>query len=295
MLPSYHIGTLDELSRAALANEEAVTKSSPTRPIFLQSTAWSSAVLTEKTKVSPDSFIFTFHLDHEYQELGIAVGQHFMMRLRDPSSQKSIIRAYTPISEVDEKGRLRVLIKVYYATPERPCGRMTQALDSLPLGSSVDFQGPAGRFKYEGGGLCVVGEHRHHIRRFVMICGGSGITPIFQILRAIMKDSDDPTECLVLYGNRTEDDILCRSELDNMAKHNENRCRLIYSLTRPGDSWGGLKGRFDKSVISREVGPPRGPETGSDMAVICGPEGMEKAAEAALLGMQWTSKNIVVL
>jgi nitrate reductase (NAD(P)H) len=295
MLPSYHIGTLDDISKAALANEEAIARSSPVRPVFLQSRAWSSAILKEKTTVSPDSFIFTFHLDHENQELGVAVGQHFMMQLNDPSTKESIVRAYTPISEVDEKGRLRVLIKVYYATPERPCGRMTQALNSLPLGSSVNFQGPAGRFTYDGRGTCIVGEHRYNVRRFVMICGGSGITPIFQVLRAIMKDRDDLTECLVLYGNRTEDDILCRSELDHMAKDNKDRCRLVYSLTQPGDSWGGLTGRFDKSAISREVGPPQTSEAESDMALICGPEGMEKAAEAALLGMQWTRGNIVVL
>ncbi len=94
------------------------------------------------------------------------------------------------------------------------------------------------------------------VRRFVMVCGGSGITPIFQVLRAVMKDRDDPTHCTVLNGNRAEEDILCKPELDAMVAGNEDRCDLVYSLTRPGPNWNGRTGRMDKSLLASKAGKP---------------------------------------
>lgn len=292
MMPDYHIGTLDDVSRIALAGEDSVLPRDPFRSVFLQPKTWSRAILADKQRISPDSFFFTFKLDHENQQLGVPVGQHFLMRLRDPATREVIIRAYTPASDVTEKGKLRILIKVYYDTPDRPGGKMTQALDSLPKGHYIDVKGPVGKFEYMGLGKCIIGGQKLQIRRLVMICGGSGITPFYQILRAIVNNSEDPTECLVLYGNRTEQDILCRTELDTIAEEHKDRFRVVYSLTDPPESWPGKRGRLDKAMIAREVGVPRYGD--GELALIAGPEGMEVAAEAALLVLQWAQHNVII-
>lgn len=297
MMPDYHIGTLDEAGQKALSAEEvtphAEADAKGVRDVFLQSKVWTKAILSGKRAVSSDSKIFTFDLEHAEQQVGLPVGQHLMMRLRDPATREAIIRAYTPISEGTDRGKLHVLIKIYRDTPERKGGRMTQALDSLPIGHFVDMKGPVGKFEYLGKGVCFVSGKRRLVKRFIMLCGGSGVTPIFQVLRAVMKDPDDTTRCLVLDGNRAEEDILCRTELDAMVASNPAKCRLLYRLTQPGEGWTGLRGRMDAAVLKQEVGPRKSSE-GGEMVLICGPEAMEKNIRATLSGLGWREEDLLV-
>ncbi|ROT38703.1 nitrate reductase [Sodiomyces alkalinus F11] len=294
-MPEYHIGTLDEAGRKALSTEEVTTDADAegARAIFLQPKVWTKAILSGKRAVSSDSKIFTFDLEHAEQQVGLPVGQHLMMRLRDPVTRGAIIRAYTPISEGTDRGKLQILIKIYRNTPDRKGGSMTQALDSIPVGHFVDMKGPVGKFEYLGRGLCSVSGKQRRVKRFIMVCAGSGVTPIFQVLRAVMRDPDDATRCLVLDGNRAEEDILCRTELDAMAASNPDRCKLLYLLTQPAEGWTGLRGRMDAALFEREVGPCRTTE-GDEMVLICGPEAMEQSVKAILSGMGWKEEHLLV-
>lgn len=293
MLPDFHIGTLDDEARTALAGDGAPEESDPTRAIFLQPKSWTKAVLEKKVGVSSDSKIFTFKLDHDQQNIGLPTGQHLLMRLRDPATREAIMRAYTPLSRGSDQGRLDVLVKIYHDSPDRKGGRMTQALDAIPLGHFVDFKGPVGKFEYLGRGQCSIAGRPRTIRRFVMICAGSGITPIFQVLRAVLTDAEDQTECVVLDGNRVEADILCRAELDVMAAANAHRCRLLHTLSQPGDGWAGGRGRVDRALLEREVGPWEGAESGQ-MMLICGPAPLEESVQEALRGMGWKDEDMLV-
>ncbi|KAK8118590.1 uncharacterized protein PG998_003216 [Apiospora kogelbergensis] len=296
MLPQYHIGTLDDVSRAILSSGEVASVNAADnegpRATLLQSKVWTKAILSAKKRLSSDTKTFTFELEHPSQTTGLPVGKHLMMRLRDPVTREAIIRSYTPISEIDEQGKLHVLVKIYYDTPERKGGKMTQALDSIPIGHFVDFKGPTGRFEYLGRGMCSIGAVQRKVKRFIMICGGSGITPIFQVLRAVMKEAEDPTQCLVLNGNRAEEDILLKAEMDGMIAGNEHRFRLLHTLSRPEASWTGPRGRIDAELLEKEVGPCADPD-GDDLVLICGPEPMEKSAHAILGKMGWKDEDLM--
>ena len=288
-MPDYHIGTLDERSRKALSEPE-VQDSPPSepQPIFLDSRVWKKTVLTKKTPVSWDSRIFTFKLEHEQQSLGLPTGQHLMMRLRDPVTREAIIRSYTPISEVTEKSEVNILIKVYNDTVERQGGRMTKALDAIPVGHSIDFKGPIGKFEYLGRGQCSINGDIRIVKRFFMICGGSGVTPIFQVFRAVMQDAEDPTVCTVLNGNRLEEDILCRDDLDKFAAGNEARCKLIYTLTKATEAWTGLRGRIGSDLLKEHVALQE-----DSMVLICGPEALEKSAHTLLNEQGWQDRDLL--
>ncbi|KAL7628960.1 hypothetical protein AAE478_000478 [Parahypoxylon ruwenzoriense] len=293
MLVDHHIGTLDETSRSVLANgEDAAAIGSAPRETFLQSKVWTKAILSSKKKISGDTKIFTFDLEHAEQTSGLPIGQHLMMRLRDPATREAIIRSYTPIAESTRKGKLDVLIKIYYDTSERKGGKMTQALDAIPIGHFVDFKGPVGKFEYLGRGLCAIQSQRRKVKRFVMVCAGSGITPIFQVLRAVMADPEDSTSCLVLDGNRVEEDILCKEDLDKMATANPDKCRLLYTLSKPTPSWTGLRGWMDKALFEREVGPCMN-ANGEELVLVCGPEPLEKSVYSILNGMGWKDEDLL--
>lgn len=292
MMVDYHIGTLDEAAKKTLHQTED-EGCDTNRAVFLQSNAWCKARLESKAKVSADSFIFVFGLDHENQQIGLPTGKHLMIRLRDPATREVIIRSYTPLSDANERGKLRVLIKIYYDTPETKGGKMTQALDAIPLGHSVDFKGPVGRFEYLGRGWCSIGGVERWVRRLVMVCAGSGVTPIFQVLRSVMADPEDKTKCLVLDGNRVEQDILCREDLDKMVDADPEKCRLLYYLSRPSDGWVGRRGRLNESVFTSEVGPPTELYGSDQLALVCGPAAMEEGSKLAFLSMGWKEDDLI--
>lgn len=297
MMPSYHIGTLDEKSREKLIDSGEHTNSSELsapRSMFLHPKAWHKARMTCKTPISSDTKIFTFTLDHEGQGIGLSTGQHVLLRLRDPVTREAIIRAYTPLSDsAIERGKLDLLVKMYHPSKDGRYkgGTMTQALDSIPLGHWVDFKGPVGKFEYLGRGRSKIGGKERMVRRFVMICAGSGITPIFSVLRAVLKDPEDETHCFVLDGNRTEEDILCKMELDVLTDGKEDRCRLIHSLSRPDDGWTGAKGRMDRKLFETEVGPPG--KDRDELVMVCGPEPMERSVREHFVYMGWREEDLL--
>ena len=286
MMPTYHLGTLDSAAKIALSEPQSETASNEPRPTFLNPRSWTKAVLSSKKQISADTLIFTFTLEHETQTLGLPVGQHLMIRLRDPTDREAIIRPYTPISEMHSQGRLDVLIKLYLGGDMQ--GKMSKAMHALPIGHSVDFKGPIGKFTYLGNGLCSINGTEKRVKKFVMICGGSGITPIFQVFRAVMRDKSDPTTCTVLNGNRLVEDILCKEDLDALLQGNEDRGEVIHTLTKAPESWKGLRGRINGELVRRHC--VRSAET---LVLVCGPEALEKSVHGALKEQGWGDEQIL--
>jgi nitrate reductase (NAD(P)H) len=287
MMRDYHIGSLDEASMRALAAGPA-PKSDMARPTFLESRMWTKAVLHSKRSVSWNSRIFTFKLEHDDQEFGLPTGQHVMMRLKDEHTNESVIRSYTPISETTAKGYVDILVKVYFDTKENVGGRMTKAMDALPIGHSIDFKGPVGKFRYLGRGKCAINGNERTVKSFYMICGGSGVTPMYQVFRAVMQDQEDKTRCVVLDGNRLVEDILCKEELDYFAERGSQKSKIVYTLTQGPESWKGARGRIGPTLLKKHC-----VLTSDSLVLICGPETLEKAVKDALIMQGWPADQLL--
>ncbi|ETN43344.1 uncharacterized protein HMPREF1541_02503 [Cyphellophora europaea CBS 101466] len=289
MMPDYHIGSLDEAARTALTNsEEEPDTSDVPRDTFLRPKVWGKATLHGKKIVSWDTRIFTYKLDHPRQRLGLPVGQHLMVRLRDPATREAIIRSYTPMSEINDEGFMDMLVKVYFAGPGGKGGKMSQAMDALPIGHFIEMKGPIGKFEYLGRGECLISATPRHVKSFVMICGGSGITPIYQVFRAIMRDPEDTTKCTIFDGNRLFEDILCKDELEALSKDNEQKATILHTLTKAPDDWTGLRGRVTGKLVEENCVQDK--ET---LVLICGPEAMEKSMHQALLAAGWDDDQLM--
>ena len=128
------------------------------------------------------------------------------------------------------------------------------------------------------------------VKKFIMVCGGSGITPIFQVLRAVMQDKQDQTKCTLLNGNRLVEDILCKEDLDAFQSANEDRCQILYTLTQGPEDWQGLRGRIAAPLLEKhcQVG-----EKGDTMVLVCGPEPLEKSVKSWLLGNGWKEEDLL--
>ncbi|KAJ5727878.1 hypothetical protein N7493_005698 [Penicillium malachiteum] len=286
MMPDYHIGTLDKASLEALNNKSAEGPSKP-RTTFLQSRSWSKMILSEVKNVSWDTRIFVFDLEHGKQTLGLPIGQHLMIKVPDAATKEAIIRSYTPISDTNIEGKMELLVKIYFPSATIPGGKMTMALDALKIGAEIDCKGPTGRFEYLGNGRVTISGKERKVKSFTMICGGTGITPIFQVLRAVMQDPNDPTTCVVLDGNRLEEDILCRAELDAYVALDSRKCTVVHTLSKASDTWVGRRGRISEELIKEYA-----PAVGESMAILCGPEALEKSAKKVLLGQGWAESDL---
>jgi Oxidoreductase NAD-binding domain len=90
------------------------------------------------------------------------------------------------------------------------------------------------------------------------------------VVRAILKDPKDQTEVWLLFANQTEDDILLRSELEEIANDpvNGKRFHLWYTLDRPpAEGWKYSSGFINKDMCAAHLPPP----ADDTMLFVCGP------------------------
>uniref|UniRef100_N1QTS7 Nitrate reductase (NAD(P)H) n=1 Tax=Aegilops tauschii TaxID=37682 RepID=N1QTS7_AEGTA len=232
--------------------------------------------LVDKKSMSDNVRLFRFALPSPDQKLGLPVGKHVYVCAS--TGGKLCMRAYTPTSSVEEVGHVDLLIKIYFKDedPKFPAGGlMSQYLDSLPLGAPVDIKGPVGHIEYAGRGAFTVGGERRFARRLAMVAGGTGITPVYQVIQAVLRDQpDDTTEMHLVFANRTEDDMLLREEIDRWAAAHPARLKVWYvvsKVARPEDAWEYGVGRVDEQVLREHL--PLGGD-GETLALVCGPPAM---------------------
>lgn len=134
----------------------------------------------------------------------------------------------------DEMGYVDFVIKVYFKDvhPRFPKGgKMSQHLDNMKLGEKIGAIGPKGNMTYLGRGRLELRQGRDNteIRTAVhigMIAGGTGITPMLQLVRAALKDDLDKTKFSLIFANQSEGDIMLRKDLDEMAESSGGRFRV---------------------------------------------------------------------
>lgn len=84
---------------------------------------------------------------------------------------------------------------------------------------------------------------------FLLIAGGIGITPAISTLRTL-ADRDDAREVVLLYLNRTWEDVTFREELAELEERLPG-LRVVHVLSRPGEDWQGERGRICQELLDR--------------------------------------------
>lgn len=247
--------------------------------------------LVKKENISHDVVRFTFGLPNgPTGKLGLPVGQHITLKFTETladGSTKNHQRSYTPTTGDDTPGTVTFVIKVYKANvhPKFPeGGKMSQHLDSLQIGDTVDMRGPKGHMTYRKNGKFTVHpilkknpDVERSAKHFGMIAGGTGITPMLQIMHAVLRDEPNSNVTVsLLYANQAEDDILVREELEDAVKTYNGRFKLHYTLDRPPNGWKYSTGFISKEMIEEHLPSPAA--DGSTQILMCGPPPMVKFA-----------------
>ncbi|CAE6432451.1 unnamed protein product [Rhizoctonia solani] len=291
-MAAYHIGTL---MRGEGDLQDDSSTEDDISPTFLHKTKWKSVKLQTIVPISPDTSIFRFALQAPDQPLGLPVGQHVYVRLKRKDTGEMVQRAYTPVSREREVGHIDLLVKMYLPTGEYPQGgKMSIGFNQLVVDDTIELKGPLGSFVWNGNGFALWKGVEHRVRNIGLICAGSGITPILQVLRSVLEDDVNHEVTLWLVdSNRTEQDILCRDELLSFAER-KGRIKAHFTLSKsPAEGWSFSTGRIDDEMMKAHLPSPDTPDT---LILICGPDGLvQHTVKPGLERLGWdTSKTLVV-
>ncbi|KAG0160969.1 hypothetical protein PDIDSM_8501 [Penicillium digitatum] len=222
----------------------------------LNPTEFQNFVLKEKNEISHNVAIYRFALPRSTDILGLPIGQHISLAATIAGQPKEVVRSYTPISSDNEAGYFDLLVKAY------PQGNISKYLTELKIGDKMKVRGPKGAMVYTPN-MC---------RHIGMISGGTGITPMLQVIKAIIRNrprngGNDTTKVDLIFANVNPEDILLKDQLEALEKEDDG-FRVYYVLNNPPEGWtGGVALSPDKITVSRASARPA-----ADVKIfLCGP------------------------
>lgn len=143
----------------------------------------------------------------------------------------------------------------------------SNVLDNMKIGDSAAISGPFGKLTFEG-----------EYAKVALLSGGIGITPMVSICR-YCTDLQLDADIMLVYSNKTENDLAFREELDEMMRNNR-KLKVVYTLTRASESWTGCRERICENMVVREI-----PDYRERHFLICGPPEMVRSMEEMLNAM----------
>jgi len=266
MLEKFYIGQLDTSSLPKEEKEEVLVNAAGNM-LALNPRKKTPFKLQNKVVLSHDAFMLDFALPTPEHILGLPTGKH--MFLSATINDEMVLRRYTPISSNYDVGCVKFVVKAY-----RPCeqfpegGKMSQYLDNLKIGDSLDMKGPVGEFEYLGNGKFMIDGEENYASSFNMLAGGTGITPVMQIASEILRHPDDPTKMSLIFACRLEGDLLMRSTLEEWAANFPNKFSVHYILSNDTPkNWTHSTGFVDKALFAEHLF-----EASDDCySLMCGP------------------------
>ncbi len=151
----------------------------------------------------------------------------------------------------------------------------SKAFSCLKTGDPITYRGPAGCLVYEG-----------EFPKVAFIAGGIGITPIRSIIRHT-ADKEIFTDRVLLYANRTEDDIAFREDLDMIA-NKDPTFTIRHIIENPSADWKGTSGLLSVEVIEYMI-----PDILKRVIYICGSPPFVSCIETDLKALSVTEDQIV--
>ena len=210
---------------------------------------------------TPDTKTYTFETSvpfyfraGQYATLGCKVGESLVSRPYAISS--------SPEQALSKKVSFTV----------KKCGFFSDYLfDEAKVGDVFTIGDPSGEFCY---------EPLKDSKNILAIAGGSGITPFYSMAQAI-KDGTINCNLTVLYGARTEKDLILREKFEALLS---DKCRIVYVLS--DEKKAGYENGFIGADIIRRYAP-------DDFTVMmCGPQAMYDFVNKELSSFDLPAKRV---
>lgn len=238
---------------ATMSNQSIYNETGKT---FTNPNEWIDLKLKKSVSLGLNSKRLIFELNDSNDVSGL-VNASCLLTKFVTAKGNNVIRPYTPISDVDEKGIIEFIVKKYDG------GKMSSHIHDLKPNDTLSFKGPIVKWKWEP----------NQYKSIDLIGGGTGITPLYQLLHEITKNPEDKTKVNLYYGSVDKDDILLRTELDTLADKYKDQVKVVYFLDKAPAGWKGETGFISKDYLQKNL---PGPSKDSKV-FICGPPGLYKA------------------
>ncbi|OQA01156.1 MAG: Phenol hydroxylase P5 protein [Planctomycetes bacterium ADurb.Bin401] len=195
-------------------------------------------------QVTHNTFTLTY-LPQKGKRFVYIPGQFLFLKLIRPG-RKSETHPFSISSSPTQGDLLQNTIK--------QSGNYTNTIDQTLVSDKAIIEGPYGRYSFL----------KTPSKSLLFIAGGVGITPIMSMIR-YLRDTDDKRQAVLLNSNRAYNDIIFKTELENLPAN----FRVVHVLSDAEKDWNGLKGRITKNIIeenSRDIlsdadvflcGPPK--------------------------------------
>ncbi|XP_049673664.1 cytochrome b5 reductase 4 isoform X2 [Accipiter gentilis] len=216
--------------------------------------------LVSKTEVTHDTKLLCLMLPRS-THLCVPIGQH--VYLKQTIAGTDVVKPYTPVLPflpLDFKepprhdgAHLYLMIKIY------SCGLFTQALDHLQIGDYISVSNPEGNFKK---------SQVQTSEDLFLLAAGTGFTPMVKLLNFALTEVGCLRTVRLIFFNKTEDDILWRNQLEQLALKDE-RFEVQFILSQPTKDWVGKQGKISSSLLSECV--KRSRKDSKVLICICGP------------------------
>lgn len=216
-------------------------------------------------KETPDCVTLALDVPAELRDtFRFTQGQYLTFRRQHAGEE--LRRSYS-ISSSPLDGEWQVAIK------KVPEGRFSSlALSDLRAGEELEVMPPAGRFYTE--------LHPEQTKHYVAFVAGSGITPVFSIIKTVLL-TEPRSRVTLIYGNRGRNAIIFKEALEALKNKFLARLSVHHVLSREQGDTDLLFGRLDKPkarLFLDKIIPP----SEIDEAFICGPEEMIFGVKEAL-------------
>ncbi|NXB66289.1 NB5R4 reductase, partial [Struthidea cinerea] len=216
--------------------------------------------LVSKTEVTHDTKLFCLMLP-KGTHLRVPTGQH--VYLKQIIAGTEVVKPYTPVLPflpLDfQKPPLHDGVHIYLMIKIYSRGLFTQALDHLQIGDYIFVSNPEGNFKK---------SQVQTSEDLLLLAGGTGFTPMVKLLNFALTEVSCLRTVKLIFFNKTEDDILWRNQLEQLALKDE-RFEVQFILSQPTKDWVGKQGKISSSLLSEFV--KRSRRDSKVLICICGP------------------------
>ena len=182
-----------------------------------------------------------------------SAGQHLTIKVT--IKEETLYRTFSISSIPNTDNVLTLTIKKIKG------GKVTNYLaENLKVGDSIEVTSPSGQF--------YINPEPANEKRYVMIAGGSGITPIYSMIGTILK-FEPKSKITLFYANRNSNSIIFKEKLEQWIKDYSTQLEVKHFLSKeenPKDSIKGYITRISLEEIINQFGKNK-----LDF-YICGPE-----------------------
>jgi ring-1,2-phenylacetyl-CoA epoxidase subunit PaaE len=220
--------------------------------------------IADVRRETSDAVSILFHVPEELKDkFQFRPGQHLTFKV-DINGEE--VRRNYSVCAAPHENELRIAVK------EVTQGRFsTWANREIKAGHVIDVMPPHGSFTWT--------FEKDKRRRYLLLSGGSGITPILSLLKTGLAEEPE-SEFVLFYGNRASHTIMFLEELANLKDRYMSRFELYHFLDEEDGEIDLFNGRMDLAKTSEALKLLVG-DRAIDAVFICGPGPMMTAAEEA--------------